>query len=115
MSIRIYFIIIVLGILTTSLSGQDKTGFTPDFRLSQTSAVSSGKDLPFWMTSNQNGVYALHNSSYLLFQAGINRSLDRDMLKKWGYTYSANMVYGIAGTSDFMRILINFWPHNLSR
>jgi len=80
---------------------QQKDGFEPDFRLSQTSAVSSGKDLPFWMTSNQNGVYALHNSSYFLLQAGLRRDLDRDTLKKWGYTYGANMVYGIAGTSDF--------------
>ena len=53
------------------------------------------------MTSNQNGIYALHNSSYFLLQAGINRSLDRDTLKKWGYTYGANMVYGLAGSSDF--------------
>ena len=102
MSIRIYFTIIVLGILTTSAAGQDKTGFTPDFRLSQTSAVSSGKDIPFWMTSNQNGMYALHNSSYFLLQAGLNRSLDRDTLKKWG---GANMVYGIAGTSDFYEFI----------
>ena len=80
---------------------QEKTGFTPDFRLSQSSAVSSGKDLPFWMISNQNGIYSLHNSSYLLLQAGLNRSLDRDTLKKWSYTYGANMVYGLAGTSDF--------------
>ena len=93
---------------------QQKTGFTPDFRLSQTSAVSTGKDLPFWMVSNQNGIYALHNSSYFLLQAGINRSLERDTLKKWGYTYGANMVYGIAGTSDFMRMLINYWPHRIS-
>ena len=92
MSIRIYFIIIVLGILTTSAFGQDKTGFAPDFRFSQTSAVSSGKDLPFWMTSNQNGVYALHNSSYFLLQAGINRSLDRNTLKKWG---GAKMFRGV--------------------
>jgi len=80
---------------------QEKSGFVPDFRLSQTSAVSSGEDLPFWMTSNQNGNYTLHNSSYLLFQAGLSRSLGRDTLKKWGYTYGANMVYGLAGTSDF--------------
>jgi len=94
-------ILIILSILTIPLMAQQKDGFTPDFRLSQTSAVSSGKDLPFWMTSNQNGIYALHNSSYFLLQAGLNRSLDRDTLKKWGYTYGANMVYGIAGTSDF--------------
>ena len=91
----------ILTILSIPLMAQQKDGFEPDFRLSQTSAISSGKDLPFWMTSNQNGMYALHNSSYFLLQAGINRSLDRDTLKKWGYTYGANMVYGIAGTSDF--------------
>jgi len=80
---------------------QEKTGFTPDFHLSQTTAVSSGEDLPFWMTSNQNGIYTLHNSSYMLFQAGLNRSLDRDSLKKWGYTYGTNLVYGLAGSSNF--------------
>jgi len=53
---------------------QQKTGFTPDFHLSQTSALSSGEDLPFWMTSNQNGTYTLHNSSYFLLQAGLNRN-----------------------------------------
>jgi len=83
------------------MMAQEKTGFTPDFRMSQSMSVSSGSDLPFWMTSNQNGVFQLHNSSYLLLQAGINRSLERDTLKKWGYTYGANMVYGLAGTSDF--------------
>jgi hypothetical protein len=76
-------ILIILTILSIPLLVQQKDGFEPDFRLSQTSAVSSGKDLPFWMTSNQNGVYALHNSSYFLLQAGLNRSLDRDTLKKW--------------------------------
>jgi len=100
-SIRIYFIVIALGMLTASVTGQEKTGFAPDFRFSQTTSVSSGEDLPFWMTSNQNGIYTLQNSSYMLFQAGLNRSLDRDKLKKWGYTYGANMVYGLAGTSDF--------------
>ena len=107
-------ILFILTILSTKLVAQQKTGFAPDFQLSQTSAISSGKELPFWMTSNQNGVYSLHNSSYFLLQAGINRSLDRDTLKKWGYTYGANMVYGIAGTSDFMRMLINYWPHRIS-
>ncbi len=87
--------------MTTSLVAQDKNSLTPDFHFIQSTAVSSGSDLPFWMTSNQNGVYTLHNSSYMLFQAGLSRSLDRDTLKKWGYTYGANMVYGIAGASDF--------------
>ena len=84
---------------------QQKDGINPDFRLSQSSAVSSGKDIPFWIVSNQNGIYSLHNASYLLLQAGLSRSLDRDTLKKWGYTYGANMVYGIAGISDFYEII----------
>jgi hypothetical protein len=84
---------------------QEKSGFTPDFRFSQTTSVSSGNDLPFWMTSNQNGVYTLHNSSYFLLQAGLRRDFERDTSKRWGYTYGANMVYGIAGTSDFYKII----------
>jgi len=56
--------------LSASVTGQEKIGFTPDFRLSQTTAVSSGEDLPFWMTSNQNGIYTLYKPIYLLFQAG---------------------------------------------
>lgn len=96
-----FLILLIFTILSIPMMAQEKSGFTPDFRLSQTSAVSSGKDLPFWMVSNQNGTYALHNSSYLLFQAGLRRDLDRDTLKKWGYTYGVHMVYGIAGTSDF--------------
>ncbi len=69
-----FILLLIFTILSFSLTAQEKTGFVPDFRLSQTSAVSSGEDLPFRMTSNQNGVYALHNSSYLLFQAGLNNS-----------------------------------------
>jgi len=94
-------IVSILIFLTIPLMAQEKTGFVPDFRLSQTTAVSSGEDLPFWMTSNQNGIYTLNSSSYMLFQAGLNRSLDRDTLKKWGYTYGTNLVYGLAGSSNF--------------
>ena len=94
-------LLLLLLLLNISLMAQEKTGFTPDFRLSQSTLVSSGKDLPFWMVTNQNGVFTLHNPSYFLTQAGINRSLERDASKNWGYTYGANMVYGIAGTSDF--------------
>ena len=87
-----FHLLFLLLLLNISLIAQEKTGFVHDFRLSQTSAVSSGKDLPFWMTSNQNGIYALHNSSYFLLQAGINRCLDHNTLKKWG---GAKMFRGV--------------------
>jgi len=63
-------LLLLLLLLKISLMAQEKSGFVPDFRLSQTMAVSSGEDLPFWMTSNQNGIYTLHKPIYLLFQAG---------------------------------------------
>ena len=87
--------------LTFTLSAQEKNGFAPQVSLGETTLVSSGKDLPFWMSSNQNGTISLHNPTYLLFQAGIRRGLERDSLKKWGYTYGGNLVYGLAGGSDF--------------
>ena len=49
MKFRLLFLLLLLNV---SLMAQQKTGLTPDFHLSQTSAVSSGEDLPFWMTSN---------------------------------------------------------------
>lgn len=101
MSIRVYLTFIILTLSFTKLVAQEKTDIVPNFHLSLTTAVSSGEDLPFWMTSNQNGFYTMHNSSYMLFQAGLSRSLERDTLKKWGYTYGATMVYGYAENSDF--------------
>ncbi len=83
------------------LFAQEKNGFAPQVSLGETTLVSSGKDLPFWMSSNQNGSISLHNPTYQLFQAGIRRGLERDSTKKWGYTYGANLVYGLAGGSDF--------------
>jgi hypothetical protein len=88
-------------VLFATLSAQEKTGFIPEITASQGTFVSSGKDLPFWMTANSNGVFTLHNSTYLLFQAGLKRGFEPDSLRKWGYTYGANMVYGLAGGSDF--------------
>ena len=80
---------------------QEKNGSFADFTASGTTLVSSGKDLPFWMTANNNGDFAFHQSTYLLFKAGFKRGLERDSLKKWGYTYGGNMVCGLAGSSEF--------------
>ena len=87
--------------LTLPLFAQEKNGIAPQVSLGETTLVSSGNDLPFWMSSNQNGTISLHNPTYLLFEAGIRRELERDSLKKWGYTYGGNLVYGLAGGSDF--------------
>lgn len=95
-----YFATIFLLSISSVLFAQ-KTGFTPDINTSFSSYASSGDDLPFWMTANQNGVFTMHNSTYQLLQAGLERSLKRDSAKTWGYMYGANLVYGYAGASDF--------------
>ncbi len=101
-SIRYRTIIgLLLITLIDPLFAQEKMGFSPHVTFGETTLLSSGKDLPFWMSSNQNGTITLHNPSYQLFQAGIKRELERDSLKKWGYTYGGHLAYGLAGKSDF--------------
>jgi len=96
-----HILLLSLIALTFPLFAQEKNGFTPQVSLGETTLFSTGHDLPFWMSSNQNGTITLHNPTYLLFQAGIRRELERDSVKKWGYTYGGNLVCGLAGGSDF--------------
>ncbi|MCX6239879.1 MAG: hypothetical protein NTY07_20430, partial [Bacteroidia bacterium] len=96
-----YITLIIFFFLSIPLMAQEKNGFIPDFRVSQSTFVSSGNDLPFWMITNQNGIFTLHSSTYQLSRAGLSRGFERDTLKKWGYTYGTNMVYGYTSTSDF--------------
>lgn len=78
-----------------------KHSFMPEFKTSFHSFASSGDDLPFWFTSNQNGVFTMQNSTYQLLTAGFSRGLENDSLKNFGFTYGADMVYGYASESDF--------------
>lgn len=87
--------------LTVNAVGQEEKFRLPEINASFGSYVSSGEDLPFWLISNQNGVFTMQNSSYQLFQFGIEQGFINDTLKKWDFTYGANMVYGYAGASDF--------------
>ena len=96
-----YIFTLSLFLVARALFAQEKKGSFADFTVSETTLVSSGKELPFWMTANNNGDFALQHPTYLLFKAGLKRGLERDSLKKWGYTYGGNMVYGLAGSSEF--------------
>ena len=80
---------------------QSKTEFLPDYSASLQTMISSGNDLPFWMTANQNGIYSKHNASYQMAQFGLRRNIAQDSLKTWGYTYGTNLVLGYAGSSGF--------------
>jgi hypothetical protein len=87
--------------LAKHVLAQEEKNRLPEIKASFGSYVSSGEDLPFWLVSNQNGIFTMQNNTYQLFQLGLERSLKQDSLKKWGLTYGANLVYGYAGASDF--------------
>ncbi len=97
----IYILTIFLYAFSSMATAQGKAEFLPDYKASLQTMISSGNDIPFWMTANQNGIYSKHNSAYQLSQFSFRRNIDRDSLKNWGYTYGTNMVYGYAGNSDF--------------
>ena len=93
--------LLVLSLFVYSgLYSQEKKQQT-DFKVSFNTYLSSGNDLPFWLTSNHNGVFSLHNSNYQLVQAGFSKEFEKDSISKWDYTWGANLVYGYGGKSDF--------------
>lgn len=95
------FLATIILLSISSVLFAQKPGFAPVFNTSFSSYASSGDDLPFWMTANQNGAFTMQNNTYQLVQAGLSRSLERDSAKTWGYMYGANFVFGYAGASDF--------------
>jgi len=104
--LKIIFLFTTVFLAITAVA-QEGRGVLPEFNASFGSYASSGKDLPFWMVSNQNGVFSMKNPGYQLFQFGFERGLKEDSLKKWGLTYGTNLVYGYAGASDFQ--LNQYW------
>ena len=86
-------------LFSSSLFSQENNGKI-DFNVSMNSFVSSGTDLPFWLTSNKNGMFTMKNNNYQLLQAGFNRQYIDKSQNKWDYTYGANIINGYGGKSD---------------
>ena len=87
------------GFTVLFISGQAQH---PDLSVSLHTNLSSGSDLPFWMVSNQNGVYSLSGSSYQLAQFSLQKRMNPDSDRDWDFSYGANLVYGYANESDWM-------------
>ena len=97
--LRIKLLLLSLFICSALLA-QEKKAQT-DFKISFDTYLSSGNNLPFWMTSNKNGVFSMQNGNYQLLQAGFAKEFETDSVHKWSYTWGANLVYGYGGKSDF--------------
>ena len=93
-------LLIILLFVFSGLFAQEKEGKT-DFKVSFDTYLSSGNDLPFWFTSNKNGLFSMQNSNYQLIQAGFVKKFETDSIRKWSFTWGANLVYGYGGKSDF--------------
>jgi hypothetical protein len=80
-----------------------ETGFHVRFN----SYASTGKALPFWFTSNQNGAFTSENGYYQLLRAGFARGLVADSTKKWKFTYGTTFIAGIGTQTVFQ--LNQYW------
>lgn len=96
LQLRLLFLLLFV---CSGLFAQEKKKQT-EYHVSYHTYVSSGNDLPFWLTSNSKGVFALQNSNYQLIQAGFSKELNADSIRKWDFTWGANVVYGYGGKSD---------------
>jgi len=95
------FPVLLLLIASGAYSQEHRTNL-PEIKISAGSYISSGNDLPFWMTSNQNGIFSFHDSSCQLLQLGFEKKMKEDPNKSWDYFYGSDFVYGYSGTaSDF--------------
>ncbi len=93
-------LLIVSLLVYSGLFAQEKRGKT-DFNVSFNTYLSSGNDLPFWLTANQNGVFSMQNHNYQLMQAGFSKNFAPDSVSNWSCTWGGNLVYGYTGKSDF--------------
>jgi len=95
-AIFIFFLLFSTGVIA-----QERDSLKTDFTVSFNSYMSSGKNLPFWFTSNQNGAFTSENGYYQLLRAGFSHGLDADTTKKWNFTYGTTMIAGYGEKAGF--------------
>lgn len=73
------------------------------------SLYSTGQDLPFWFTSNQQGIFEHVNNSFNIADVSIHRDFDSE--KKWNYSYGGRAIY-TKGASTYHQF--NEWYAGIS-
>ena len=92
----IFFLLFATGVVA-----QERDSSKTDFTVSFNSYASSGKALPFWLISNQNGAFTSDNGYYQLLRAGLAHGMVTDSTKKWDFTYGTTMIAGIGTKTGF--------------
>ena len=93
MRMKFNLCLIFLAIFVPELHAQEESG-TLSANASLASYASTGKDLPFWLRSNQDGVFQSPNSITQLLRTGFSRSFETGGSGKWDYTFGAEIVAG---------------------
>jgi hypothetical protein len=99
-------LLILVLILSPGLFAQEKKGST-SYSISFNSYFSSGNDLPFWLTSNHNGIFARSKNNQQLIQAGFLKGYEIDSTRKWNYAWGADLVTGVVVPTDLQ--VIQYW------
>ncbi len=95
-----FILLVIMSFVLSGLFAQETKKQT-DYKISFGTYLSSGNELPFWMTSNRDGVFSLSNNNYQLIQAGFEKKFDPASSGTWDFTWGAHLVYGYGGKSDF--------------
>lgn len=92
-------LLILVLLLSLGLIAQEKSGSTT-YSLSFDSYFSSGNDLPFWLTSNRNGIFSRSKNNQQIIQAGLLKGFDTDSTQKWTYAWGAKLVSEVVVPTD---------------
>lgn len=82
-------------------------GKPQNLKLSFSTSISTGKKLPFWLTTNQNGIFTNDKNSYQILNLEINKPYNKFNISIWGLGYGAQIIssYG----SKMTLIPISYW------
>lgn len=80
---------IILSVLLLALSSKAQTDISWEVTMQSTN--STGDYTPLWLNANKHGLSSLEkNNGYL--QAGINKPLESDSVRRWSYGFGASLV-----------------------
>jgi hypothetical protein len=88
-------LLVFILFLSIGVEAQEPDSSKTVFSVSFNSYASTGKDLPFWLRSNQNGAFTSENGYYQLLRAGFAHGEVSDSTKNWDFSYGTTMIAGI--------------------
>ena len=102
-----YALFFTILLLSLGVAAQKPDSSRTEFKVNFNSYMSSGNNLPFWFTSNQNGAFTSENGYYQLLRVGFEHGLLSDSTKNWDFNYGTTMIAGVGDKADLQ--LNQYW------